>query len=70
MQRLFGKKKVTGWKSREETFSVRQMLNAEGFEQGSRCGNEKEEENMSNVEVEWREIGAELNMDQEEEEKP
>lgn len=36
------------------------MVNAEGFEQGSRCGNEKEEEHMSNIKAEWMGIGTQL----------
>lgn len=34
------------------------MINAKGFKQERRCGNEREEENASHVGVEWMGIGA------------
>lgn len=36
------------------------MVDAEGFEQGSRCGNEKEKENVSTIRAEWMGTGAQL----------
>lgn len=38
------------------------MVNAEGVEQGSRCGNEKVE-SVSNIGAEWMGTGAQLSVD-------
>lgn len=59
---IIWKEKGLGLKSREKIFRVRWMINAKGFKQ-ERCGNEREEENVSHVGVEWMGIGALSNVD-------